>query len=422
MRSSPKCLYKPIRCCYTGMASASEFIAPENDDISTPENKETSSLSSTNKKRCLEEDEDIPTVAETVMGSSVLASSEAGPRLSSEVKTANKKRRLGEDIPTIEQTSDKTAVGTSVGFSFLVRSQTSPEDLRHKNRRLDNEPSGLDSLGEVENGANENTEDSLTSSIAATLTATAAPVAPISALTPTSPSHVTSVQISVPAGDPRIESSSGDIVLNAIPALSPPAETQVKEKDHNTRSSKKARLDLEPGATKPAPASSITRASTEPFAVAISEVNIALQMDVLPKPSPFVVLPVELLSEILIYTGSPQYVLAVARTCKALCQTLLISNNQFIWKETRKACAFNLKAGPVSLPDPPKTFFGEAAYAAFVFDSGTCEVSLISFLQCRKSNCMVELWKRDEYDACILRAEDKIMQGCSCFSSFCAII
>ena len=95
---------------------------------------------------------------------------------------------------------------------------------------------------------------------------------------------------------------------------------------------------------------------------------------------PFVVLLVELLSEILIYTGS-QYGLAIARTCKVLCrQTLLSTNNQFIWREARKACAIDRATGPVCLLDPPIEFFGEAAYAAFVFDLGVCEVGLASLL------------------------------------------
>ncbi|KAF8884933.1 hypothetical protein CPB84DRAFT_1964901 [Gymnopilus junonius] len=105
-------------------------------------------------------------------------------------------------------------------------------------------------------------------------------------------------------------------------------------------------------------------------------------------------LPLELQAEILILTGSPQHVLAVARTCKALCMTLLSSEAQFIWREARKGsgCTFEYTvvehslplghAGPIErtetkfiakLPDPPKGFFGEAAYAAFVFDGGKCE-------------------------------------------------
>lgn len=139
-----------------------------------------------------------------------------------------------------------------------------------------------------------------------------------------------------------------------------------------------------------------------------------------PKRSPFLTLPLELLSEILILTGSPQHVLAVARACKALCQTLLSPNAQFIWREARKGpgCTFETKAyasqpTPIAnvnpanvnpglqmallglglvepspdevstkvtrLPDPPPQFFpSEAAYAAFIFDSGTCDV-IVSF-------------------------------------------
>ncbi|KAF8960360.1 hypothetical protein BDZ97DRAFT_1834304 [Flammula alnicola] len=145
-----------------------------------------------------------------------------------------------------------------------------------------------------------------------------------------------------------------------------------------------------------------------------------------PKPSPILTLPLELLSEILILTGSPEHVLATARTCKALCLTLLSPNAQFIWREARNGsgCTFEVLTPPpipstvfgiqqvlpgpgvlvggamwilggpiapvvaqnapgnatppgtkkiVKLPDPPVQFFGEAAYAAFLFDSGECE-------------------------------------------------
>jgi len=43
-------------------------------------------------------------------------------------------------------------------------------------------------------------------------------------------------------------------------------------------------------------------------------------------------------------------------------------SNQFIWKYTRQHCK------PAAMPDPPKKFT-EAAYAAFVYDAGKCEVS-----------------------------------------------
>lgn len=78
-------------------------------------------------------------------------------------------------------------------------------------------------------------------------------------------------------------------------------------------------------------------------------------------------LPFELIAEVLIYTGSPKDVLAVARCCKYFCNTLLGSNSTFIWEKTRKICL------PSPLPDPP-SLFTESSYAAFVFDGGICEV------------------------------------------------
>jgi len=78
-------------------------------------------------------------------------------------------------------------------------------------------------------------------------------------------------------------------------------------------------------------------------------------------------LPVELIAEILLYTESPRDVLAVARSCKALCYTLLNETNQYIWKYCRENCK------PEPLPSPVGKF-KEPAYAAFVFDESNCEV------------------------------------------------
>ncbi|KIY47405.1 hypothetical protein FISHEDRAFT_59685 [Fistulina hepatica ATCC 64428] len=74
-------------------------------------------------------------------------------------------------------------------------------------------------------------------------------------------------------------------------------------------------------------------------------------------------LPIELLTEILMYTGSSKNVLAVARCSKYLCNTLLDSRSQGIWKVARTTCG---------LPDPPP-IFTDASYAAFVFDEGECQ-------------------------------------------------
>ncbi|ESK86051.1 hypothetical protein Moror_9387 [Moniliophthora roreri MCA 2997] len=81
----------------------------------------------------------------------------------------------------------------------------------------------------------------------------------------------------------------------------------------------------------------------------------------------FLKLPVELLAEVLLYTKSPRDVLSVARCCKELCYTLLNPKNQYIWKYARE------NFHPEPPPEPPKQFT-ESAYAAFVFDGGTCEI------------------------------------------------
>ena len=83
----------------------------------------------------------------------------------------------------------------------------------------------------------------------------------------------------------------------------------------------------------------------------------------------FPTLPLELLAEILIQTNSPRDVLSVARTSKLLCSTLVCNPTaDFIWRAVRKKCL------PHALPDPTQNF-SEAAYAAFVYDGGVCDVS-----------------------------------------------
>jgi hypothetical protein len=112
--------------------------------------------------------------------------------------------------------------------------------------------------------------------------------------------------------------------------------------------------------------------------------------DVSPSPMPeshILKLPPEIIGEILILTGSPQHVLAFARTCKHFCYTLIGEGAQYVWRQARRGsqCSFlkfnfvpNVKPGLgvdiISLPDPPKVFFNEPAYAAFLFDPGPCEV------------------------------------------------
>lgn len=167
-----------------------------------------------------------------------------------------------------------------------------------------------------------------------------------------------------------------------------------------------------------------------------------------PKGPPFLTLPLELLSEILILTGSPQHVLAVTRSCKALCQTLLSPNAQFIWREARKGpgCSFKTKthatqptpivnvnvnpglqmallglglaepsADEVStnvtrLPDPPPRFFSsEAAYAAFIFDSGTCDVFVLLTMNKNPHSvpfcCFSVLQQRNQHDVLLIRVK-----------------
>jgi hypothetical protein len=149
------------------------------------------------------------------------------------------------------------------------------------------------------------------------------------------------------------------------------------------------------------------------------------EQEALPKQSPLISLPFELLAEVLIQTESSQHVLAVARTCKALCHLLLGPEAQFIWRAARNGpgCIFEVEIPPppppvgmpgggagaawgvaqgglvpaavvgavpnandppaptkktVKLPNLPAQFFSEAAYAAFVFDSGECEVKFRS--------------------------------------------
>ncbi|RDX44438.1 hypothetical protein OH76DRAFT_1421421 [Lentinus brumalis] len=79
-------------------------------------------------------------------------------------------------------------------------------------------------------------------------------------------------------------------------------------------------------------------------------------------------LPLELLAEVLSYLPSPRDILAIARTSKHFCAVL--ANNKatdFIWRQARARCQ------PQPIPDPTPDFT-EASYAAFLFDSKTCEV------------------------------------------------
>lgn len=81
--------------------------------------------------------------------------------------------------------------------------------------------------------------------------------------------------------------------------------------------------------------------------------------------------PLEVLAEILGYT-SPRDILAVARTSKYFCATLVnnaVTDTKYIWKRARKAYVPEI---PEPLPN-----FTETSYAAFLFDKGECEVRLL---------------------------------------------
>ena len=77
-------------------------------------------------------------------------------------------------------------------------------------------------------------------------------------------------------------------------------------------------------------------------------------------------LPLEILAEVLLYT-TPRDILAVARTSKFFCNTLVDPSSEFIWKGART------RNSPIAIPDPTPNFT-EASYAAFLFDYGECEV------------------------------------------------
>jgi F-box-like len=79
-------------------------------------------------------------------------------------------------------------------------------------------------------------------------------------------------------------------------------------------------------------------------------------------------IPLEILAEILSYVNSPKDVLSVARCSKHLCTTLVNPSNVMIWRHARRHCV---------VPDlpPPMPGWSEPAYAAFIFDPGSCYVS-----------------------------------------------
>lgn len=63
---------------------------------------------------------------------------------------------------------------------------------------------------------------------------------------------------------------------------------------------------------------------------------------------------------------TPRDILALARTSKYFCATLVNPAHAGIWKEARLQF-------PIKIPEPTPNFT-EPAYAAFLFDHGVCEV------------------------------------------------
>lgn len=90
-------------------------------------------------------------------------------------------------------------------------------------------------------------------------------------------------------------------------------------------------------------------------------------------------MPVEVLAMILFYVSSPRDVLALARTSKHFC-AILVNNkaNDFIWRAARAHCH------PQPIPDFTPNFT-EASFAAFIFDSKTCEVE--TTVACDQPGC-----------------------------------
>lgn len=108
-------------------------------------------------------------------------------------------------------------------------------------------------------------------------------------------------------------------------------------------------------------------------------------------------LPLELLAEILMYTASPRDVLAVARTSKYFCDTLLSSSSTFIWRTARQQCV------PLPVPEPISTFT-ESSYAAALFDPGLCEVRIMTWLRVFQPLIAVVRYARNQ-NRCIGRLD-----------------
>ncbi|KAJ3515557.1 hypothetical protein NLJ89_g1681 [Agrocybe chaxingu] len=219
--------------------------------------------------------------------------------------------------------------------------------------------------------------------------------------------------------------------LSVVHTDTPPDSANDNKDGH--RANKKARLDSDIASAAGGSLVSVANVHSSTVTPGDSQPSVALSGYLeAKKPSPFLTLPLELLSEVLILAASPQHILAVARTCKALCHTLLNADAEFIWREARKGCSFVVPeignnptfdaqtlqswlppapAGPnvagdtpvnrrvvVSLPDLPRQFFTESSYASFLFDSGECECCgnetgllyesfALRMRKCRNSSC-----------------------------------
>lgn len=103
-------------------------------------------------------------------------------------------------------------------------------------------------------------------------------------------------------------------------------------------------------------------------------------------------LPYEILTDILMLVGSPKWLLAVARTSRYNCSTLLDEKSLGIWQTNREAAKL-----PKPLP-----IMTEWSYAAFVYDGGPCEACkqptpnmytsfAIKLRLCNRTECNTEM-------------------------------
>ena len=107
----------------------------------------------------------------------------------------------------------------------------------------------------------------------------------------------------------------------------------------------------------------------------------------IPPPSPLTLpgLPFELIAQICLHMH-PRDILSLTRTNTWLCHTLVDPSAAFIWRTARTENCWRVGNGMFSwdaqpsgalepMPDPTPTGITEPAYAALVFDDGTCDVS-----------------------------------------------